>query len=256
MNIDLDLSICDKLLTTTRSIRRRLDLSRPVPPELIEECLEVAVQSPSATNTQKWRFMVIRDADKRAGIARLYKQAFESYWEQADDTTYGTTGPVSTPEGARGKPPPYNSLQRMIDSAVYLVDHLHEVPVHVLFCVEDQVRDVPLFDQATAYGSILPAAWSFMLAARARGLGCCWTTVHLTHADEAARAAQYSRYCDAVCTFTRGLLYGYGFQSGPAYSGHPTDPLGHLGTDTRRVITVCRRIFGQDRPSKIDGADA
>ena len=187
MNMDLDLSICDKLLTTTRSIRRRLDLSRPVPPELIEECLEVAVQSPSATNTQKWRFMVIRDADKRAGIARLYKQAFESYWEQADDATYGTTGPASTPEGARGKPPPYNSLQRMIDSAVYLVDHLHEVPVHVLFCIEDQVRDVPLFDQATAYGSILPAAWSFMLAARARGLGCCWTTVHLTHADEAAR---------------------------------------------------------------------
>ena len=187
MNIDLDLNICDKLLTTTRSIRRRLDLSRPVPPELIEECLEVAVQSPSATNTQKWRFMVIRDADKRAGIARLYKQAFESYWEQADDATYGTTGPASTPEGARGKPPPYNGLQRMIDSAVYLADHLHEVPVHVLFCVEDQVRDVPLFDQATAYGSILPAAWSFMLAARARGLGCCWTTVHLTHADEAAR---------------------------------------------------------------------
>ena len=187
MNMDLDLSICDKLLTTTRSIRRRLDLSRPVPPELIEECLEVAVQSPSATNTQKWRFMVIRDADKRAGIARLYKQAFESYWEQADDATYGTTGPASTPEGARGKPLPGNSLQRMIDSAVYLVDHLHEVPVHVLFCIEDQVRDVPLFDQATAYGSILPAAWSFMLAARARGLGCCWTTVHLTHADEAAR---------------------------------------------------------------------
>ena len=187
MNMDLDLNICDKLLTTTRSIRRRLDLSRPVRPELIEECLEVAVQSPSATNTQKWRFMVIRDADKRAGIARLYKQAFESYWEQADDATYGTTGPASTPEGARGKPSPYNSLQRMLDSAVYLVDHLHEVPVQVLFCVEDQVRDVPLFDQATAYGSILPAAWSFMLAARARGLGCCWTTVHLTHADEAAK---------------------------------------------------------------------
>ena len=187
MNIDLDLRICDTLLTTTRSIRRRLDLSRPVPPELIEECLEVAVQSPSATNTQKWRFVVIRDAEKRAGIARLYKQAFESYWEQADDATYGTTGPASTLEGARGKPLPGNSLQRMIDSAVYLVDHLHEVPVHVLFCIEDQVRDVPLFDQATAYGSILPAAWSFMLAARARGLGCCWTTVHLTHADEAAR---------------------------------------------------------------------
>lgn len=175
MSTDLDLSVCDKLLTTTRSIRKRLDLTRPVPPELIEECLEVAVQSPSATNTQKWCFVVIRDAEKRAGLARLYKQAFESYWEQADDATYGTTGPAST------------EVQRMIDSAVYLVNHLHEVPVHVLFCIEDQVRDVPLFDQATAYGSILPAAWSFMLAARARGLGCCWTTVHLKHADEAAK---------------------------------------------------------------------
>ena len=208
MNTDLDLSICDRLLTTTRSIRKRLDLSRPVSPELIEECLEVAVQSPSATNTQKWRFMVIRDADKRAGIARLYKQAFESYWDQADDTTYGTTGPVSTPEGARGKPPPYNSLQRMIDSAVYLVDHLHEVPVHVLFCIEDQVRDVPLFDQATAYGSILPAAWSFMLAARARGLGCCWTTVHLKHADEAAKLL------DIPDTVTQGVLLPVAYYTG------------------------------------------
>lgn len=222
MNTDLDLNICDKLLTTTRSIRRRLDLSRPVPPELIEECLEVAVQSPSATNTQKWRFMVIRDADKRAGIARLYKQAFESYWEQADDTTYGTTGPVSTPEGARGKPPPYNSLQRMIDSAVYLVDHLHEVPVHVLFCIEDQVRDVPLFDQATAYGSILPAAWSFMLAARARGLGCCWTTVHLKHADEAARLL------DIPDTVTQGVLLPVAYYTGTDFKAARRIPAAEL----------------------------
>ena len=196
MSTDLDLSVCDTLLTTTRSIRKRLDLSRPVPPELIEECLEVAVQSPSATNTQKWRFVVIRDAEKRAGIARLYKQAFESYWEQADDTTYGTTGPAST------------EAQRMIDSAVYLVDHLHEVPVHVLFCIEDQVRDVPLFDQATAYGSILPAAWSFMLAARARGLGCCWTTVHLKHADEAAQLL------DIPDTVTQGVLLPVAYYTG------------------------------------------
>ena len=196
MSTDLDLSVCDRLLTTTRSIRKRLDLTRPVPPELIEECLEVAVQSPSATNTQKWRFVVIRDAEKRAGIARLYKQAFESYWEQADDATYGTTGPAST------------EAQRMIDSAVYLVNHLHEVPVHVLFCIEDQVQDVPLFDQATAYGSILPAAWSFMLAARARGLGCCWTTVHLKHADEAAKLLNIPD------TVTQGVLLPVAYYTG------------------------------------------
>ncbi len=227
MNTDLDLRICDTLLTTTRSIRKRLDLTRPVPPELIEECLEVAVQSPSATNTQKWRFMVIRDAEKRAGIARLYKQAFESYWEQADDATYGTTGPASTLEGARGKPPPGNSLQRMIDSAVYLVDHLHEVPVHVLFCIEDQVREVPLFDQATAYGSILPAAWSFMLAARARGLGCCWTTVHLKHADEAAKLL------NIPATVTQGVLLPVAYYTGTDFKAArriPATELTHWDT--------------------------
>ncbi len=196
MNTDLDQRICDKLLTTTRSIRKRLDLTRPVPPELIEECLDVAVQSPSATNTQKWRFVVIREAEKRAGIARLYKQAFESYWEQADEATYGTTGPAST------------EAQRMLDSAVYLVNHLHEVPVHVLFCIEGQVQGVPLFDQATAYGSILPAAWSFMLAARARGLGCCWTTVHLKHADEAARLLGIPD------TVTQGVLLPVAYYTG------------------------------------------
>ncbi len=222
MSTDLDLSVCDKLLTTTRSIRKRLDLTRPVPPELIEECLEVAVQSPSATNTQKWRFLVIRDAEKRAGIARLYKQAFESYWEQADDATYGTTGPASTLEGARGKPPSGNGLQRMIDSAVYLVNHLHAVPVHVLFCIEDQVRDVPLFDQATAYGSILPAAWSFMLAARARGLGCCWTTVHLKHADEAAKLLNIP---DNV---TQGVLLPVAYYTGTDFKAARRIPAAQL----------------------------
>lgn len=222
MNTDLDLSVCDKLLTTTRSIRKRLDLTRPVPPALIEECLKVAVQSPSATNTQKWRFVVIRDAEKRAGIARLYKQAFESYWEQADNATYGTTGPASTLKGARGKPPPENSLQRMIDSAVYLVNHLHEVPVHVLFCIEDQVQDVPLFDQATAYGSMLPAAWSFMLAARARGLGCCWTTVHLKHADEAAKLLNIPD------TVTQGVLLPVAYYTGTDFKAARRIPAAEL----------------------------
>ena len=241
MKTDLDLGMCDKLLTTTRSIRKRLDLARPVPPELIEECLEVALQSPRQPIHRNGALWFIRDADKRAGIARLYKHAFESYWEQADEATYGTTGPAST------------EAQRMIDSAAYLVNHLHEVPVQVLFCIEDHVRDVPLFDQATAYGSILPAAWSFMLAARARGLGCCWTTVHLKHADEAAKLLNIP---DSVtqCVLLPVAYYTARISKQPAYSGRPTDSLGHLGTETRRVITVCRRIAGRDRPGRIGRA--
>ena len=83
MDTSLDLAVCDKLLTTTRSIRKRLDLTRPVPPELIEECLTVAAQSPSGTNTQLWRFMVVTDPETRAGLAKLYKKGFELYWAEA-----------------------------------------------------------------------------------------------------------------------------------------------------------------------------
>lgn len=171
----MDRKSCDTLLTKTRSVRRRFDLTRPIPPELIEECLEIAVQAPSGTNTQRWRFVVVTDPEKRTGLARLYKKAFEYYWAKADQVAYGTQGPESS------------ETKRMIDSAQYLTAHLHEVSVHVLFCIEEPGLNVSLFEQATAYGSILPAAWSFMLAARARGLGCCWTTVHLRHADEAAQ---------------------------------------------------------------------
>lgn len=176
MAFDLDPTMCDKLLTTTRSVRMRLDLERPVEPEMIEECLEVALQAPSQTNTQKWRFVVVTDADKRAALADIYRRSFETYWQQAQD--------ASEPGAFDNLPA---SVTRMIDSAEYLTAHLHEVPVHVLFCAEGDLVNMPLFEQASAYGSIIPAAWSFMLAARARGLGCCWTSVHLKDAEAAAK---------------------------------------------------------------------
>ena len=172
----LDLSNCDKLLTTTRSVRLRFDLERPVEPALIEQCLEIALQAPSQTNTQQWRFIVVTDADKRAALADVYQRSFRRYWAEAL---------AASPEAFEN---PSKPMQRMIDSAEFLSDHLHEVPVHVLFCVVGDLLNMPLFQQASAYGSIIPAAWSFMLAARARGLGCCWTTVHLMDAATAAAA--------------------------------------------------------------------
>jgi nitroreductase len=175
MALDLDPAMCEKLLTTTRSVRMRLDLERPVEPELIEECLEVALQAPSQTNTQKWRFVVVTDSVKRAALADIYRRSFETYWEEAQ---------AGTPGGFDDVPA---SVRRMIDSAEHLTAHLHEVPVHVLFCSEGDLVKMPLFEQASAYGSIIPAAWSFMLAARARGLGCCWTSVHLKDAEAAAK---------------------------------------------------------------------
>lgn len=212
MQEQFDVDMCDKLLTTTRSIRKRLDLTRPVPPELIEECLEIALQSPSATNTQKWRFVVVRDAEKRAGIAGIYKRAFQAYWAQADETAqaYGTSDAESA------------EAERLIDSAVYLSDHLHEVPVHVLFCIEDEVIGGSLFEQSTVFGSILPAAWSFMLAARARGLGCCWTTVHLMHADETARLL------DIPASVNQAVLLPVAYYVGRDFKVAPRTPAAEL----------------------------
>lgn len=208
MHESLDVGMCDKLLTTTRSIRKRLDLTRSVPPELIEECLEVALQSPSATNTQKWRFVVVSDARKRAAIAKIYKQAFQEYWAQADEAAqaYGTDDAQSA------------EADRLIDSAVYLSEHLGEVPVHVLFCIEDRIDPGSLFQQSTVFGSILPAAWSFMLAARARGLGCCWTTVHLLHADETAQLL------DIPDTVQQAVLLPVAYYTGRDFKVAPRTP--------------------------------
>lgn len=167
----LDVQLCDRLLTTTRSLRKRLDLTKDVPTEIIEECLDIAVQSPTGTNTQKWHFVVVRNSDKRKQVAEIYKKAFELYWADIKKAERNTqTQPLSTEN------------KRMFESARYLADHLGKVPVLLIFCLEEDMRDMSPFHQATAYGSVLPAAWSFMLAARARGLGSCWTTLHLKYA--------------------------------------------------------------------------
>src|SRR5256712_8693774 len=124
--MEIDSEAADRLLTTTRSVRKRLDLRRPVEPELIERCIEIAFQAPTGSNSQGWHFVVVTDADKRAGLARLYKRAFELY----------TSGQLP----GRVAPPPDDpraaQLPRILDSATYLAEHLHEVPVHVVPCID------------------------------------------------------------------------------------------------------------------------
>src|SRR3954447_20387295 len=155
----MDRTTIDHVLTTTRSVRKRLDLTQPVEPDVIEQCLDIATQAPSASDRQKWHFVVITDPALRLGVAELYRRSFVAYRASRGD------GP-STP------------MQRSSD---YLAEHFHEVPVLVLFCYEGRVEQDGLTAQAGLYGSILPAAWSFMLALRARGLGSAWTTLHLPY---------------------------------------------------------------------------
>jgi nitroreductase len=171
----MDLGTVDHLLTTTRSVRRRLDLSRPVPRELLERCLSIAMQAPTGSNSQGWSFIVVTDAEKRAVIGNLYNRAFKAYRKVPDPR----------PQLQEGDPR-YQQTVRIIDSAQYLAAHLHEVPVLVLACVEGRVENAGVLAQASVYGSILPAVWSLMLALRARGVGSAWTTLHLMHEKEVA----------------------------------------------------------------------
>lgn len=159
----------EKLLTTTRSVRKRLDLGRAVPPQVIEECLQIAIQAPSGSNMQKWHFVVVTDADKRAQIGAWYKDSFLQYADTGDGDIQERRRQV-----------------RLLDSALHLAEHMHEAPALVIPCYEGRVEEAGQMAQAAHYGSILPAAWSFMMALRARGLGSAWTTLHLRYADEVA----------------------------------------------------------------------
>ena len=170
----IDLKAADELLTTTRSVRKRLDLARPVPPELLEECIEIALQAPTGSNSQGWQFLFVTDAAKKRALADLYKKAFLPYVNRKDQPQYAEGDPRAA------------QRPRVLDSAMFLVEHLHEVPVHFIPLIEGRVENAPAFAQASVYGSILPAVWSFMLAARARGLGSAWTTLHLPYEKEAA----------------------------------------------------------------------
>ncbi|CAO5190572.1 Nitroreductase [Frankia sp. AiPs1] len=167
----------DELLTTTRSVRRRLDLDRPVEPEIIRECLRIALQAPSGSNAQGWHWIVITDPEVRARIAEYYLRVASAYFE-----TGGATA-----NNAEYSPERQAVQTRVHGSARYLAENMHRVPVLVLGCLVGDVAKVPADGQAGFWGSLLPAAWSFMLALRARGLGSAWTTLHLSYADEVAQ---------------------------------------------------------------------
>ncbi len=157
----------DELLSTTRAVRKRLDLTRPVEPELLEECVRLAIQAPTSTNTQNWHFVVVTDEARRAALAALYLRSWIPY--------NGGKSPDEPPAD-----PSADSTSR------YLAAHLHEVPAHVIACIEGRPEGLAPADLAWFYGSIIQAGWSFQLAARARGLGSVWTTHHLDYEREAA----------------------------------------------------------------------
>jgi nitroreductase len=164
--VRVDISAVDELLSTTRAVRKRLDLARPVDRAVILECLQLAMQAPTASNAQDWRWMVITDADKRAAIAEIYRSIGAEYLAQAATT-------ASDPQS-----------QRVYQSALALTETLAKVPVHVIPCLETRFDGTNPLIAASAWASIIPAGWSFLLALRSRGLGSVWTTMHLAKERE------------------------------------------------------------------------
>jgi len=163
-----DTSVTDHLLSTTRAVRKRLDLDRPVDQSVILDCLRLAVQAPTGSNEQGWRWIVVTDPAKRAELARMYSEGGADYLRSAAGNEM------------------QDQTRRVYESALYLTEILDRVPVHVIPCIRGRADNAPNILSASMYGSIIPAAWSFMLALRSRGLGSAWTTLHLFKEKEAA----------------------------------------------------------------------
>ncbi|MCV7231873.1 nitroreductase family protein [Mycobacterium branderi] len=151
----------DELLTTTRSVRRRLDFERPVEREVVQECLRLAVQAPSGMNHQRWHWVLVTAPAKKAALADIYRQSFTAVYRP------DVVGAMSKDQ------------RRIYESARYLADNLARVPMMLIPCQWRRVDGATVREQAGFWGSLLPAVWSFMLALRSRGLGSCWTAVHL-----------------------------------------------------------------------------
>lgn len=166
----------EELLTTTRSVRKRLDLTRPVPIDLVRQALTTALQAPSGSNRQTWEWLVVTDADQRARIGAVYEKACSAYLASS-----GAAGKLFADDPERAK-----VQQRVHDSVAHLAEHMGDVPVLVLPCLRTGWSKLPTGNQAGLWGSVLPAAWSYMLAARALGLGTAWTTLHLAYEREVA----------------------------------------------------------------------
>lgn len=201
----------DELLSTTRAVRKRLDFDRPMDMDVIKECMELAVQAPTGSNSQAWQFVFVTDEAKRQKIGDFYRQAFSIYKDMpmAIHKLHMESGDKSLTD----------SQTRSASSADYLGENMGRAPVLFIPCIAgrtDNEEGMNVLSQTATLGSIIPAAWNFMLAARARGIGSAWTTLHLMHEKEIAEliGIPYDEYTQVALI---PLAYTKGTNFKPAY---------------------------------------
>jgi nitroreductase len=198
-----DLDEVDRLLTTTKQVRKRLDLTRPVPYELLLECIDIASHAPMGGNLERNRWMIIDDPDKKASIAEHFAAVGRPYL------------------AANAELRPDERTQKVMDSAMHLVDHLAEVPALVLALRLDR-PDADVGSAAAYFGSVVPGVWSFQLAARARGIGSAWTTFHLHHESEVAELLGIPP------TVTQVALLPVAYYTGDSFTPAPRRPAAEI----------------------------
>jgi nitroreductase len=169
---------CAELLTTTRSVRKRLDFSRPVARETVDGCLREAFQAPNGSNQQNWNWVLVDDPAMRREMADIYRGGLSDH--------------LAAPKrpGGQAAPPADDAAVaaagRMTASVMHLIEHMQDAPVLLVPTTAGRLDGRSIFQQASVWGSILPAVWSLMLSLRVQGLGSAWTTLHLYREQEMA----------------------------------------------------------------------
>ena len=161
---DFDLATVDRLLSTTRAVRKRLDFSRPVPRDVVLDCVRLSQQAPTASNTQRWRWLLIDDPELKRELGAIYREGIPAIRWSMEQTAHD------------------EQTRDVYDAALWLAERLGDVPLLAIPCLAERLPDgAPLVLAASAFGSIYPAVWSFQLALRSRGLGSTFTTLHLLY---------------------------------------------------------------------------
>lgn len=179
-----DLAMTDQLLTTTKSVRLRLDLAREVEQSVLHESLSIALQAATGAAVERWRWVIVRDPEKRRRFGEIYLRATMEMIEsapEASDAAEGTLDKLNSDLSTQMSP----AMQRLMTSGGHLVEHMADVPVIVIACVVGRPEGSPSWT-ASQYGSVFPAVWNLQLALRSRGLGSCITASHLEYEREVA----------------------------------------------------------------------
>jgi nitroreductase/uncharacterized protein YndB with AHSA1/START domain len=232
--VDLDRTSIDHVLATTRAVRRRLDLDRPVDTEVLLDCIDLAEQAPTGGNLPSRRWIIVRDPAQKAKLGELYREAALPFMASAAERLAGTDHPAA----------------RVMASSAYLADHLGEVPALVVPTIigrHDGSGRPGLFD------SVIQAAWSFCLALRARGLGTTWVTAILQREAEVREILAIPDDLTIVAVFPVAYTTGGDFRPAPRLPARQITSFDRYGiTSERGSDGTLRFADGPGAISEID----